>query len=730
MLADLIKHSKQLGLSAETGFTSKEVHFIMRVHSSGKLIGVQSLIDEKKGKTFDKCPDLSASNLISMPSKLGLPQAAHFLIETCGVAFCLPDFDREGQQKTDDKSVKAHEKNQEKHLAFVEIIRRAAREIPEFEPIVQLLEHEDALEHVRAKLREHGAKHTHKISFEISDRELLFPASDIWHDWWREFIAEMFGIGVRAGQADGAELSEEDLAKRMLDFVDAELIEPVPTHPKLTKLGVGAMSTGASLIGFDKDAFRSYSLEQGQNSAISEANATAYRATLDALLQEAPTLGQMKVVVWFDHEQEVGQQLLKGITDPAQLTSEPEESEVDWGSNIDDDEPTQPVQQPVQSVLSVMDEQAALSAKVRAQQLLTALRKGEEPNKLTVCYHALALSGASGRVMVRDWKTGQLEQFAEAVVSWWQDLAICNLAGGTANKPKFAALLMFVQRPKLASTSLDDYLKPVRNLMLPLWRAALDPNMPIPFMALSKVMDAHRAHVMNGDFDKALSSSSTGTDSADDGAARARVYARMALLRAYHVRKHRIAQRKAQHKTQCKAQQSSSQSSSQHSQSSQQFNEGEHMTNTTSNSSVTSAPVGISLDVDQPAPAYHCGRLMYLLSNLQEQALGDVNAGLVARYYGAASSTPHLTFGRLLRLSQHHLDKLASKNPKLSDYLSKEIADVCVRIGGQFPKSLNLEQQSLFALGYYQQLAHSVNMRRINAAKKKAEEAAQDETTS
>lgn len=729
MLAELIKHSKQLGLSAETGFTSKEVHFIMRVHSSGKLIGVQSLIDEKKGKTFDKCPDLSASNMISMPSKLGLPQAAHFLIETCGVAFCLPDFDREGQQKTDAKSVKSHEKNQEKHLAFIEIIRRAAHEIPEFEPIVQLLENEDALENARAKLREHGAKHTHKISFEISDRELLLPASDIWHDWWRGFIAEMFGIGARAAQADGAELSEEDLAKRMLDLIDAELIEPVPTHPKLTKLGVGAMSTGASLIGFDKDAFRSYSLEQGQNSAISETNATAYRATLDALLLEAPILGQMKVVVWFDHEQEVGQQLLKGITDPAQLTSEPEADQ-----ESDGDEPTQPAQ-PVQSVLSVMDKQTVLSAKDRAQQLLTALRKGEEPNKLMVCYHALAISGASGRVMVRDWKTGQLEQFAEAVVSWWQDLAICNLAGDTANKPKFSALLMSVQRPKLASTSLDDYLKPVRNLMLPLWRAALDPNMPIPFMALSKVMDAHRAHVMNGDFDKALSSVSGSTDSASDGVARARVYARMALLRAYHVRKHRIAQRKAQCETQGKTQQSSSQSQppnqhDQHSQSGKQLNEGEHMTNMTSNSSATSAPVGISLDVDHPAPAYHCGRLMYLLSNLQEQALGDVNAGVVARYYGAASSTPHLTFGRLLRLSQHHLDKLASKNLKLSDHLSKEIADVCVRVGGRFPQSLNLEQQSLFALGYYQQLAHSVNMRRINAAKKKAEGTVQDETTS
>jgi len=104
-----------------------------------------------------------------------------------------------------------------------------------------------------------------------------------------------------------------------------------------------------------------------------------------------------------------------------------------------------------------------------------------------------------------------------------------------------------------------------------------------------------------------------------------------------------------------------------------------------------------------PHPAYQCGRLMAVLAALQRSALGDVGAGIVQRYYAAASTTPSLVIGRLIRNSQFHLNKLESRG--LAYWYEERIADICSKLGQDLPRTLNLEEQSLFALGYYQQMA-------------------------
>lgn len=108
------------------------------------------------------------------------------------------------------------------------------------------------------------------------------------------------------------------------------------------------------------------------------------------------------------------------------------------------------------------------------------------------------------------------------------------------------------------------------------------------------------------------------------------------------------------------------------------------------------------LNEDHPHPAYHCGRLMEVLAALQEEALGNVGAGVVQRFYAAASSTPALVFGRLTRTSQFHLTKLPGG---LANWYQKKIADIWGRIRDCPPPTLTLEEQSLFAMGYYQQMA-------------------------
>jgi CRISPR-associated protein Csd1 len=115
------------------------------------------------------------------------------------------------------------------------------------------------------------------------------------------------------------------------------------------------------------------------------------------------------------------------------------------------------------------------------------------------------------------------------------------------------------------------------------------------------------------------------------------------------------------------------------------------------------------LNENHPHPAYHCGRLMAVLADLQRAALHNVNAGVVQRFYAAASSTPALVLGRLTRTSKFHLDKL---DAGLAYWFDGRIADIWVKLDS-VPRVLSLEEQSLFALGYYHQLAENRKKREV-----------------
>jgi CRISPR-associated protein Csd1 len=112
--------------------------------------------------------------------------------------------------------------------------------------------------------------------------------------------------------------------------------------------------------------------------------------------------------------------------------------------------------------------------------------------------------------------------------------------------------------------------------------------------------------------------------------------------------------------------------------------------------------VPVSLDARRPEPAYRLGRLLAVVDKLQADALGSVNATIVDRYYGSASSTPAAVMPTLLRRCQHHLGKLRREKPGWAVNQEKLLQEV---MGGleRFPPTLTLEEQGLFALGFYHQ---------------------------
>lgn len=105
-------------------------------------------------------------------------------------------------------------------------------------------------------------------------------------------------------------------------------------------------------------------------------------------------------------------------------------------------------------------------------------------------------------------------------------------------------------------------------------------------------------------------------------------------------------------------------------------------------------------NLQHPSPAYHCGGLMAVYAHIQQRAIEGVSAGVIQRYYASASRTPAMVLGRLTNLCNYHLAKLEK-----TKYLEDRLAELYGALGDKIPVTLSLEEQSYFALGYYQKWA-------------------------
>lgn len=114
--------------------------------------------------------------------------------------------------------------------------------------------------------------------------------------------------------------------------------------------------------------------------------------------------------------------------------------------------------------------------------------------------------------------------------------------------------------------------------------------------------------------------------------------------------------------------------------------------------------VPVSLDKESMSPGYRLGRLFAVLEYVQRSALGgQVNATIRDRYYGAASATPASVFPVLLRNTQNHLSKLRKDKAGLAVSLERDIREIVDGLPEHFPRSLRIEAQGQFAIGYYHQ---------------------------
>ena len=477
------------------------------------------------------------------------------------------------------------EKYRGKNQYFVELLEMAAKGTPELLKAVDFFKDSQQIELLGVQLAKQGAKPTDKAFFLISGMDPLKNATCL--TWWSEFRSSL--------------TSEGQGTASMLCLLSGNNVIPESTHPKISGLkAVGGRGQDV-LVGFDKKAFESFGLEQSSNCSMSEDAVNCYSKGLDFLIaNHSRMLAGAKVVHWF-------KEVIQKEDDPLWFLSEPPE----------------------------VTESAAQQS---AREILSALRKGQRLVPANNRFYAMTVSGASGRVMVRDWMEGSFEDLVARIEQWFSDLEITDQYDGKlAHAPKFNDVcISLVRRDRDEKKSYLEILKRLpASTASTLWRVALA-GLPIPQPIIAQALVRFRADLME---DNPFN------------------YARMGLIKAYFIRK-----------------------------------EGDHQ-------------MSAYLNKEHPEPAYQCGRLLAVLASLQKAAIPEVGAGVVQRYYVAASQTPGLTIGRLMSNAKNHIGKIASDRPRLASWFEDQIAEIMSRIEDYIPKTLNLDQQSLFALGYYQQIA-------------------------
>lgn len=616
MLELLINYARTHGLTIEPGFKPKTVRWAIVCDKDGHFSNVQELgkTDEKynPGRLFDVCPDLSQSEM-----KAGGQGCRHFLVDNVEVVTLMG---KKGDLRSDTTMKKAdREKALAKHEFFKSLLKQSANAIREAPVLVKLLDSGKSLSRIQRAFADQPFRPTDRVTFAIAGRTPMFLVEDkVWHNWWRTFRRSL--AERRAEKKKASKKGSSAHLDRMRSFSSGDFVVPTPVHPKIEGLAdVGGIAMGDALVSFKQESFQSYFLPQATNAAVSEEMAAAYRAGLNDIIKtHSQMIAGAKVVHWYAGSTEVIRE-----EDPMAFLEE-----------------------------STDETEKERNALHRAREFLKALESGSRPRLRELekyRFYAMVLSANAGRVVTHDWIEGQFGDLARSVVKWYENLEIVSINSiHSANSPRIERVITCMLPPRGKNQKYKDWIKPIGEERSQLWQAAISQKAPFPHKVLGRLVPLHQNFVLSGDLQDALDEKSNN---------RAKnlslLYARMGLLRAYHIRK-------------------------------------------------GDKDMQPYLNEDHPSPAYHCGRLMAVYADLQRAALGDVGAGVVQRYYAAASATPALIFGRLSRGGQFHLNKLEGG---LAYWYEQRLSSIWVKIKDNMPKTLTLEQQSLFALGYYQQMA-------------------------
>lgn len=308
------------------------------------------------------------------------------------------------------------------------------------------------------------------------------------------------------------------------------------------------------------------------------------------------------------------------------------------------------------------------TARGRADELPESVYSGQPvPDLDSASYYILLLSGANSRIMIRRYDRGSYADLRRNLEQWYADLSLTN-QGGTGNiRPvKLSARLLRLLKFQKTDTS------PFERLSKEL--AGITPTVIQAILSGGRLPDAVAAKSLAYIRSELLSNDDSTQSTLPNALA-------CQWLKVWLLRKNRI------------------------------FHQEE--------------PILEEYNMNLSNAAYHCGGLMAVYAAIQRTAMPDVNAGIVERYYASAIQMPALVIGQLSSRSNHHLEKI--DNEWLADKYREKLQQISVALGTSIPTTLDLEQQSYFALGYYQMGAKLNQERNKNIAAAREKDCAAEE---
>lgn len=415
MLYHLAKYSESLDLNSRPGYSRKKIAAIITIDVDGKILQAEPV------QVSMVSPSLSQPELI-----FGGKKRSHFLVDSAATVTGW-----------------GNENSIEKHRAFVEIHQEAALHVQDLIPLSLALNDDENIDALIQKLAMIDVKQNENITFKLAGDDRCIIEQDSWRTWWEQYRAS---------------LSANQSSSPMRCFVTGQLVNPILTHPKLNLSRVGGQSTGSSLIGFDKDAFSSYGLQQSHNASCSEEAAAIYTDALTHLMGQAPRpLANTYMLHWLDKQ-------VPPKEDPFLFLSETMEKGDDSNQS------------------TVMD---------GALQLSEAAQKGNKHNMVGNKYHVILLSGAAGRAMIRGVFEGELTELYPHINDWLDDLSIVSPYGGDiAKPPQLYALLIRILpfRQGISGKNLQDEMdRHAAPLLTCIWSSILQ-SAPFPQEAAYKAL--------------------------------------------------------------------------------------------------------------------------------------------------------------------------------------------------------------------------------------------------
>ena len=404
------------------GFEEKEIPFIIEINQNGQLVQIEDTRtgngSKKRGRTY----------LVPQAIKKTSGIAANLLWDNAEYALGIPKKPKKGQKKPDPLRVC------QQHLAFINRIKALPEPAASDTGIQALLQ----------------------FLKDIPCRSLMR------HPLWPELRANP-NISFRlAGESDlvcqrphvieaihTIQVQQDEQDETGICLITGKTEKIARLHPAIKGVW-GAQTSGANIVSFNLDAFRSWGKEQGGNAPISESAAFAYTTALNHLLRNGSPqriqVGDASTIFWSARKTHLENDivaLLGGHTD-----------------NPDDQ-----------------------SEKVAA--LYRAIHRGRyTADDSDTRFYVLGLAPNASRIAVRFWHVTTVGELAVNILRHFEDLRIIHSERETDALPLFRLLT------SIAAQGKADNVPP--NLAGETLRAIIE-DRPYPYTLLAAAVQRCRA---------------------------------------------------------------------------------------------------------------------------------------------------------------------------------------------------------------------------------------------